>query len=57
MHDYEMRLWHWNEIHGDNDKEITDPEITQKMIDQLNARPELMQRTKGVKPQPMPERL
>jgi hypothetical protein len=57
LHDYEMRLWHWNEIHGDKDDEIVDPDVTQRMIDKLRARPELLQRDKGQKPQPMPARL
>ena len=57
MHDYEMRLWHWNEIHGSSDDEITDPEITQKLIDQLNANPEFMTRTKGQASPQMPARL
>jgi len=57
LHDYEMRLWHWNQIHGDADTEIVDPEITQRAIDNLRARPDLRQRTKGEKPQPMPARL
>lgn len=58
LHDYEMRLWHWNEIHGsDRDGEITDPAITQKIIDELNSRPDLMQTTKGQKRPAMPARL
>ena len=57
LHDYEMRLWHWNQIHGEPDVEIVDPEVTQRMIDNLRARPDLLQRQKGEKPQPMPARL
>lgn len=57
LHDYEMRLWHWNQIHGEAEVEIVDPDITQRMIDDLKARPELLQRKKGEKPQPMPAKL
>lgn len=57
LHDYEMRLWHWNEIHGESDVEIVDPDVTQRMIDNLRARPDLLQRDKGEKPKPMPARL
>lgn len=57
LHDYQMRLWHWNKANGDGDDEIVDPALTAKIIDQLNAHPEYMTRTKGVKPPTMPARL
>lgn len=57
LHDYEMRLWHWNQIHGEPEVEIVDPERTQSIIDQLKSRPDLLTRNKGEKPKPMPARL
>lgn len=57
LYEYEMRLHHWNEIHGSGDDEIVDPEITQRMIDNLMSRPDLLTTTKGEKPKPMPAKL
>lgn len=57
LYDYEMRCWHWNDKHSDKSDEITDPEITQKMIDELRKHPEFLTKTKGVTPPPMPKRL
>lgn len=47
--EYEARIHHWNESHGDGDPEVVDPEITQSLVDRLNSRPELMRTTKPAK--------
>jgi hypothetical protein len=41
--EYESRLYHWNEAHGDgNDITPPDPELTQRLIDKINSSPELL---------------
>jgi hypothetical protein len=41
--EYESRLYHWNEAHGDgNDIAPPDPELTQRLIDKINNSPELL---------------
>jgi hypothetical protein len=57
LYEYEMRLHHWNEAHATEDTEIVDPDITQRLIDKLNSRPDLMTSTKGEKRPHMPARL
>lgn len=42
LHDYEARLWHWNDAHGGDDKvQPPDPDVTQRLIDKINSDPRL----------------
>lgn len=40
--EYEALLYNWNKIHDPDHVEIVDPEITQRKIDGLKARPDLL---------------
>lgn len=47
---YEALLYHWNEAHNpDAEPDIVDPEVTQRLIDGLKDRPELLKKTKRAK--------
>lgn len=36
--EYESRLYHWNDAHGGNDDvELPDPHVTQRLIDRINS--------------------
>jgi hypothetical protein len=41
--EYESRLHHWNEAHGDgSDVQPPDPELTQFLINKINSDPALL---------------
>jgi hypothetical protein len=38
LYEYEARLYHWNEAHGDGaEPELPDREFTQRLIDKINS--------------------
>lgn len=49
--EYDALIYNWNEAHGEGDVEIVDPEVTQRHIDRLRARPDLL---KGKPKTPVP---
>lgn len=57
FYEYEMRVSHWNDIHGEKEIEIVDPEVTQGLIDRLREHPDLLKKTKGQPSPVMPARL
>jgi hypothetical protein len=43
LYDYEELLYHWNEAHDtDGDVEPPDPEVAMRILDKINATPELI---------------
>jgi hypothetical protein len=39
--EYEALIWNWNDAEGGNDVEPPDPALTMKLIDRINANPDL----------------
>jgi hypothetical protein len=41
LHEYEERLWHWNEAHDTEGRGLPDIDVTMALIDKINADPKL----------------
>lgn len=41
LHEYEQRLWHWNEAHDTEGGNLPDIDVTMSLIDKINADPRL----------------
>jgi hypothetical protein len=41
LYRYESLVWNWNDAHEVDDLGAPDPELTQKLIDRINANPQM----------------
>lgn len=60
IYEYEALLWQWNDARAGDEADappIVDHAITQRLMDNLASRPDLLVSVKGEKPKPMPARL